>query len=486
MSIVVVVSNARDWPLAIAGAEVVEAHAYLTDPAHGNACPARVINLCKSYRYQSHGYYVSLLAEARGHKPLPCVSTIEDLHSRNLVRLLTTGLDDLAQKALAPIKSESFILSIYFGRNLAARYDILSRRIFDLLRAPLLQARFMRRDGVWHVESVRPLAASDIPAAHRDFVVAAARDYFLGHHRRPRRRPACGFSLAILHDRDNPLPASNEKAIRKFEKAAQALGIQCEVIGHGDLGRLPLFDGLFIRDNTFINHYTYRFSRRAAAEGLVVIDDPASILRCNNKVYLAELLARHRIPTPRTLVVHRDNLRDIVPALGLPVVLKRPDSSLSLGVVKAETEAQLADLVKGFLEKSDLIVAQEYLPTEFDWRVGILDRRPLFVCRYYMAPGHWQIVKHDPRGGHYIEGRTVAHPLDAVPREVVRMALKAANLIGDGFYGVDLKQVGRRCLVMEVNDNPNVDAGNEDQVLKDGLYREVMTVFAARMAARRR
>ena len=49
--------------------------------------------------------------------------------------------------------------------------------------------------------------------------------------------------------------------------------------------------------------------------------------------------------------------------------------------------------------------------------------------------------------------------------ELLRIALKAANLIGDGFYGVDLKQVGNRYYVMEVNDNPNVDAGNEDGVL---------------------
>ena len=64
--------------------------------------PSRSFNLCRSYRYQSLGYYVSLLAEARGHKPLPRVSTMEDLQSQNLVRLLTENLDDLVQKSLAP------------------------------------------------------------------------------------------------------------------------------------------------------------------------------------------------------------------------------------------------------------------------------------------------------------------------------------------------------------------------------------------------
>jgi glutathione synthase/RimK-type ligase-like ATP-grasp enzyme len=71
------------------------------------------------------------------------------------------------------------------------------------------------------------------------------------------------------------------------------------------------------------------------------------------------------------------------------------------------------------------------------------------------------------------------------PEEVVKIALKAANLIGDGLYGVDIKQVGGRCYVIEVNDNPNVDAGNEDGVLKDALYREIMGSFVRRIEARK-
>ncbi|MDA8251213.1 MAG: RimK family protein, partial [Rhodospirillales bacterium] len=455
MSALVVVGNPRDWPLAIPDVDVVAARAYLTDPAYGKERGLRVYNLCKSYRYQSLGYYVSLLAEARGHRPLPRISAIEDLQSQNLVRLLSASLDQLATKSLASIKSDEFTLSIYFGRNIAARYDLLSRQIFDLFQVPLLRAKLTRSDDIWQVSSVRTIAASDIPPQHQDFVVEAARKYFAGRQTRPHHRRPPRFDLAILHDRGSRHPASNERAIEKFEHAAQALGIQAEVISHSDLGRLGRFDGLFIRDNTFINHYTYRFSRRAAAEGLVVIDDPDSILRCNNKVYLAELLPRHGIPIPKTLLVHKDNLQQIIPTLGLPCVLKQPDSSFSIGVVKAETDQALSALVAELLEKSDLIVAQEYLPTEFDWRVGIIDRKPLFVCKYYMAPGHWQIIRHESGGELDTEGATMALPLAQAPQQVIRLALKSANLLGDGFYGVDIKQRGRGYCVIEVNDNPN-------------------------------
>lgn len=486
MLILIVVSNPRDWPIDIPGVSVVPARDYLTDPDFGDLHAARVFNLCKSYRYQSLGYYVSLLAEARGHKPLPSISTIEDLQSGTLVRLLVQGLDDLAQKSMATVMSDQFELGIYFGRSIEQNHAQLAAQLYILLQAPLLSVHLERHHEQWHIRSVRPVAASGIPPQHRDFVVRAASEFFSCRRRRSRKHAAPLYEIAILHDPDNPEPASNSRALRKFSKAARNRGLHAELITRADIDRLSRFDALFIRDTTFVNHYTYRYSRLAATEGLVVIDDPLSILKCNNKVYLAELLEKHGIPVPRTVLVHRDNLERILAELDLPCVLKQPDSSFSLGVVKVESEAELRAKVRELLEKSELIVAQEYLPTEFDWRVGILDRHPLFACKYFMVPGHWQIVMHAESGGKYREGPTQAYALNDVPQKVVKLALKAANLIGDGFYGVDIKQVGKRCYVIEVNDNPNVDAGNEDGVLKDSLYDEIMASFARRIEKQKR
>lgn len=487
MNILIVVNNPRDWTLEIPDVPLVPARTYLTDPIYGEERNARVFNLCKSYRYQSLGYYVSLLAEARGHKPMPRANTLEDLQSLNLVRLLTEGLDDLIQHLLTPIKSDMFELSIYFGRNVAKRYNRLSLALFNMLQAPLLRAYFERRGEQWHIRNVRAIAASDIPPHHQQFVIQAATDYFQGRRRRvPKRTLPPRYTLAILHDPNGPKQASNAKALQKFEKAGEALGLSVDFITPGDFNRLTEYDALFIRDTTFVHHYTYRFSRRAAAEGLVVIDDPDSILKCNNKVYTAELLARYNIPTPKTLIVHRDNVHQIIPDLALPCILKQPDSSFSIGVAKVESIEELHEKVEGLLEKSELIIGQEYLPTEFDWRVGVLDRRPLFVAKYYMAPGHWQIIRHEEQKGHYVEGATEAISVGEAPEDLVKLALKAANLFGDGFYGVDIKQVGNRFYIIEVNDNPNVDAGGEDGILKDALYREVMGVFARRIEERKR
>ena len=67
---------------------------------------------------------------------------------------------------------------------------------------------------------------------------------------------------------------------------------------------------------------------------------------------------------------------------------------------------------------------------------------------------------------------------------MVETALKAANLIGDGFYGVDLKQNERGVFVIEINDNPNLDRGVEDAVLKDELYIRLLQEFVRRLESR--
>jgi glutathione synthase/RimK-type ligase-like ATP-grasp enzyme len=86
--------------------------------------------------------------------------------------------------------------------------------------------------------------------------------------------------------------------------------------------RLLEFDAAFLRCTTAVEHWTYRTARRAAAEGMVVIDDPLSILRCTNKVYLAELLAKHEVPAPRTVIVGKDARDQVAAAVGLPFIVK--------------------------------------------------------------------------------------------------------------------------------------------------------------------
>ena len=472
MRTIVLVSRAGDWPLEIPGVEVVLARDYLTEGSWTKERGVRAFNLCRSYRYQSEGYYVSLLAAARGHRPFPDLMTVLDMKSRAVVRTVDEELDALIQKSLQDIRSERFELSVYFRQNLAGRHEQLARKLYAQFPAPLLRASFAGGER-WRLASVSPIAFRDVPDHHHDFLQQAAAEYFARPRYATRSSRSSRYDLAILYDPKEELAPSDAKALARFRDAADEVGFGVEMIQREDYGRLSEFDALFLRETTAVNHHTFRFAQRAESDGLVVIDDPQSILRCTNKVFQAESFELHNVPTPRTWITHEADPGEVERRVGFPCVLKCPDSAFSQGVVRCDDAAQLVEQATKLSKDTDLLLVQEYLPSDFDWRVGVFRGEALYACRYHMARGHWQIVKKHA-SGRYGYGKVEPVPMTDVPPRVVSMALRAAKPMGNGLYGVDLKQVGKRIVVTEVNDNPNIDAGCEDVILKEELYRKIM------------
>lgn len=476
---IVVVTNLKEWPLTIDLVEVIAAKTYLTDPEFQHARNVRVFNLCNNYQYQSTGYYVSLLAEARGHKVIPNTTTIQDFKSSALVRVISSDIEDSIVKSLRRLKSDRFTLSVYFGHNVSKQYDELSRQLYMLFQAPLLRAHF-RRGKTWTLKNIETIPFKEVPESHLPYVAQFARDYFSKQRYARPRTEQTKYDLAILVNPAEHEPPSDKKALEKFVEVAESLGIYTDLITREDFSRIAEYDALFIRETTSVNHHTYRFARRARAEGMVVIDDPESILKCTNKVYLAELLQKSRIPTPETFIIHKQNRDQVREVLGLPCVLKKPDSAFSQGVVKVENEDELKATLDKMLSSSDLVIGQKFLPTDFDWRIGILDKKPLYACKYFMARGHWQIYNWTEESEDQA-GLVETLPVEDVPSRVVSVALKAASLIGDGLYGVDVKESDGEIFVIEINDNPSIDHGFEDKILQDELYRHILTSIINRI-----
>jgi glutathione synthase/RimK-type ligase-like ATP-grasp enzyme len=483
MNTLIVTDQDQPW-LDVPGATVLTARGYFAERESELDADVRLLNFCRTGRYQGRGYYVSLLAQARGQRPLPDVKTVEFLKSRTYVQELAARLQALVDETLRHAESDRFELDVYLGRDPAGRQAAIAEQIFAAVRAPLIRSVFIREAGSWRLDSLQAISVADIPPQHRESLLEAAKRFVAASApSMPRSARTSPPKLAILHDPKEPLKASNDEALQRFLHAAPAVGLEAELICHDDLPRLGDFDALFSRASPEVTGITYEFVRRAEALGMPVVDDPGSILKCVNKVFMHELMGRHRIAQPRTLIVHRGNLDEVVPTLGLPCVLKLPDSGFGLDVVKLESEDGLREAAERFFKVSELIVAQQWLPTSFDWRVGVFDRRPLFVSKYFMAPGHWKVVA--MAEGKPVEGETVTMSVGEAPSQVVDIAVRAANLVGDGLYGVDLKQVEDRVYLIEVNCNPNIDAGNEDAAMGDALYREVLGVFARRIAERR-
>jgi len=482
---VIVVDEKADLEWAGSAGTALTARDFVTSPERLQGKKQRVVNLSGEYAYLDFGYYTSLLAEARGYKVVPNVAVMTLLARKSLYAPELPELNSILRKDIEKMADKpraAFTLTICFGKPTDSRFTRFARAVFDRFRCPLLRAE-IEYDERWSVDALKPAAPRDLSPGEFDMFLHALEAYTRADWQTPKQKTPPRYSLGILYNPGEQLPPSDADALKKFVTIGGTLDIEVELLERKDFLRIEEYDALFIRETTSVSDHTYRFSKKAEREGLVVIDDPNSIIRCTNKVYLAERLAANKLPAPRTLIIDRGNLSDAERALGYPMVLKIPDSSFSRGIVKVENEEQLLEHCKKLLQRSDVIIAQEFMFTEYDWRVGVLNRQPLFVCQYKMAPRHWQVVRHG-EGGRVTEGGCKTLAVADAPKDVVETAVKAANLMGDSLYGVDLKQNERGVFVIEVNDNPNIDRGTEDAVLKDELYQIVLKDFIRRIEAR--
>lgn len=474
-----VVESPRHWKRKVPQLEFVSVEDYLFGKEHQDTRQLKIINLARNYGYLGAGYYVSLIAEARGHKTIPNIATMQALSRKEFYLIETDDLHEQIQKSLAHITDDKFELSVYFGKNISRKYDKLSRMFFNLFPCPSFRVYFVREKH-WMVSSIKSISMDKIPEHHFESFLESLVE-FSGHRwGMQKAKNSSRYDLAILYNPTERFAPSDEAGIQKFIKNGKSVGLAVEVIEKKDFAHLAQFDGLFIRETTAIDHHTYRFAKKAAKENMVVIDDPKSILYCTNKIFLNELFKRENVPRPKTLVLSEDNLREIPLHFSFPLILKIPDGSFSRGVVKASDEAELFSLAAEFFKRSDYLIAQEFMPTEFDWRIGIFNHKALFACKYFMSRNHWQIYDHS-RPGKAGAGNHQTLAIADVDPSVVQTALKAAKLIGDGLYGVDLKVVDGQPYVVEVNDNPNIDSGVEDSLLKDGLYLGIMEEFVRRI-----
>ena len=476
MQIIIVTDDVPYWSF-LNDFPIIEAEDYLKGH-YFQAKSVRVINLCQSYRYQTIGYYVSLFALAHDHKVSPSIQTIQDGVDEQLSSQFLQDEDADIQQSLSNVTDKTLTLPIYFGLCPQQACEGLAKKIHAIFPLPLITIQLLKKKKGWVVKKLAVLEAQDIPETDVAFMQKATHLYLTKKHFSQKRQKQYFFHLAILVDPSEEGTApSNKQALERFAEAGESLGIQVNVIDQTAIKTIPEYAGLFIRTTTSVNHYTYEFSRYAAQENLVVIDDPQSIVKCSNKVYLAELLCHHHINIPQTVIVSKYR-PDFIPA-AFPCVLKQPDSACSLGVIKVHNVKEYKKVLKQFFKTSDLVVVQPFIPTDFDWRIGVLDNKPLYASRYYMAKDHWQIINW--KSNTEREGGFDAVPLHEVPAGVMQAALRSSRLIGDGLYGVDIKSRDNEHYVIEVNDNPSIDHGVEDGIPGDEIYMSIMKVFLHRM-----
>ncbi len=480
---VVLVESASDIEQTETPHKVLRVADYITKPALFNGRRPYILNLCRSYAYQSEGYYASLLAEARGHRVSPSVQTMVELSKKSLYSHALPELGETLQEALEKGAPKVETLFIAFSRSETPGYERLAREVSDWFRVPALEIEFDPETphGFGRIRMVPP---QKLRNGRRDFFLKSMETYTAGQVKESKARSAAKWALAVLVDPDEKTPPSKASSLKRFADVAEKMGVEVELIDPSDLPSLAEFDALFIRATTSIDNFTYRFARRAEQEGMPVIDDTHSMIRCTNKVYLKEILEKAGLPIPRTEILdERSDVGAVFARLGAPVVLKTPDGSFGANMVKAQSAEELRAGAARMFEDTALLIAQEFVPTPFDWRIGVLNGEPLYACQYRMARGHWQTVKYSA-DGKTTEGGFTTVPVQDAPPAVVDAAVRAAALIGDGLYGVDLKETDRGVMIIEINDNPSIDHDVEAAVLRDELWRRIISWFSTRLERR--
>ena len=270
--------------------------------------------------------------------------------------------------------------------------------------------------------------------------------------------------LGIFVNRQTLSSSEQITAVIKCRDVAERMGHTVEFIFPVDIKKIPKLDALFIRANTDPMNITYVAARMAQMYGIPVIDDPGSIRICADKINMYMHLMKNKVSMPQTQFLKKKELDEAQAArlfqeLGTPLVLKEPSTSFSARVEKVADVEELLKVARRFFKLSDWIVVQEYIESRFDWRVGVIGGQLLYACRYIIPSETFKIQA--SVNGHVVYCDVESVPADQVPADVIELGLQAGNAMGRGLYGVDIKESNGKLYVIEVNDNPSLEGGED-------------------------
>ena len=271
--------------------------------------------------------------------------------------------------------------------------------------------------------------------------------------------------LGIFVDRKTLSNSEQLNALIRCRDVAETMGHAVDFIFPVDISKIKKMDALFIRARTDPMNITYVAAQMASFHGIPVIDDPESIRICSDKINMYSHLIKKNVSLPKTIFLSKNELSvekvtHLFDMLGSPLIIKEPSTSFSLRVEKVRDIAEFFKVARRFIKLSDWIVVQQYIESKYDWRVGVLDGELLYACKYTIPTLTFKIQA--SVNGHIVYCGVDSVPPDAVPSHVIQLGIDAANAIGRGLYGVDVKNNNGDAYVIEVNDNPSIESGEDD------------------------
>jgi glutathione synthase/RimK-type ligase-like ATP-grasp enzyme len=271
--------------------------------------------------------------------------------------------------------------------------------------------------------------------------------------------------LGIFVNRQTFSNADQLNALIRCRDVAEKLDNSVEFIFPVDMNKIKDLDALFIRSRTDPMNTTYIAARLSKFYNIPVLDDPDSIQICSDKINMYSHLMKNNVALPKTEFLSKNNITldkisDLFYKFGSPLILKEPSTSFSVRVEKVSTAEEFFQVSKRFIKLSDWIVVQQYIESTYDWRIGTLNGEFLYACKYIIPSESFKI--HAQINGHIVYCGVESVIAEQVPKDVIQLGLDASHAIGNGLYGVDIKHNGNNLYVIEVNDNPSIESGEDN------------------------
>lgn len=201
-----------------------------------------------------------------------------------------------------------------------------------------------------------------------------------------------------------------------------------------------------------ITNYALAVLSQFEMMGVPIVNRAANISRTRNKLRCLQLMSRHDIDIPRTVVASypEDLERSIEMVGGFPVVVKLLSGAQGVGVMLAENMQTIRSTVDTLWSLGQDILIQECVKESVgrDVRVIVVGGKVIAAMRRQARIGEFRSNVH--RGG-------VATPIELTVDQA-KVALQAAQIVGLDVAGVDILESYGGAKVIEVNSSPGLEA----------------------------
>lgn len=209
---------------------------------------------------------------------------------------------------------------------------------------------------------------------------------------------------------------------------------------------------ILVRTGAATNYFTLALLRQLENFDIPIINNSQSILNSRDKMISSQILAKAKLPTPRTMLVsHPINVDIVEQEIGFPCVVKLVTGSQGKGIYLCKDKdmfINFMDLTENLKSKKTLII-QEFVNCGelFDLRVWVIGGKTCAAMK--RTPPEGDFKANISRGG--------LGEKFALTDEICDLAEKTARAFDLDITGVDLLYNGEKYLVCEANSSPGFE-----------------------------